>query len=134
MNKPTPFGKQTFAEYEKEVKEYKAFNLKAEKIELANVPELLKEAKKAKQLITKAKIALKELKAQSLTAADAIDNFANGPYFEITQNVSKIKKQAKELGLDVPKELDAAFEMVSKARGELGNGRSSKWFSALKSL
>ncbi len=47
---------------------------------------------------------------------------------------TEIKKQAKELGLDVPKELDTAFEMVSKARGELGNGRSSKWFAALKSL
>jgi hypothetical protein len=33
MNKPTPFGKQTFAEYEKEVKDFKAFNLKAEKVE-----------------------------------------------------------------------------------------------------
>jgi hypothetical protein len=134
MNTPTPLGK-TYEQYEKELKAFKEYNLsKVEKVELANVPELLKEAKKAKQLITKAKIALKELKAQSITAADAIDNFANGPYFEITQNVSKIKKQAKELGLDVPKELDTAFEMVSKARGELGNGRSSKWFAALKSL
>ena len=40
MNKPTPFGKQTFAEYEKEVKEYKAFNLKAEKIELGAVQDI----------------------------------------------------------------------------------------------
>ena len=40
MNKPTPFGKQTFAEYEKEVKEYKAFNLKAEKVELGSVKEI----------------------------------------------------------------------------------------------
>ena len=32
MNTPTPLGKQTFAEYEKEVKEYKAFNLKAQKL------------------------------------------------------------------------------------------------------
>ena len=36
MNTPTPLGKQTFAEYEKEVKDFKAFNLKAEKVELAN--------------------------------------------------------------------------------------------------
>ena len=40
MNKPTPFGKQTFAEYEKEVKEYKAFNLKAKKIELNTVNDI----------------------------------------------------------------------------------------------
>tara|TARA_R110000823_G_scaffold301156_1_gene422056 strand:+ start:319 stop:786 length:468 start_codon:yes stop_codon:yes gene_type:complete len=40
MNKPTPFGKQTFAEYEKEVKEYKAFNLKAEKVELGAVQDI----------------------------------------------------------------------------------------------
>jgi len=131
MNKPTPFGK-TYKEYTEAIEKFELS--KTEKVELANVPELLKEAKKAKQLIIKAKLAMKELKSLSITAADAIDNFADGPYFEITQNVSKIKKQAKELGLDVPKELDAAFEMVSKARGELGTGRSSKWFQAIKSL
>ena len=133
MNKKQPTTEQILSALNKLVRESKT-ELKTERFDLSTVPELLKEAKKAKKLITKAKIALKELKAQSLTTADAIDNFANGPYFEITQNVGKIKKQAKELGLDVPKELDTAFEMVSKARGELGNGRASKWFTALKSI
>jgi len=41
MNTPTPLGKQTFAEYEKEVKEYKAFNLsKVQRIELDYIGKL----------------------------------------------------------------------------------------------
>ena len=40
MNTPTPLGKQTFAEYEKEVKDFKAFNLKVEKIELGLVDDI----------------------------------------------------------------------------------------------
>ena len=46
MNKPTPFGKKTFAEYEKEVNDYKEFNLsKVEKIELGLVDDFSKEIK-----------------------------------------------------------------------------------------
>ena len=45
MNTPTPLGKQTFAEYEKEVKDFKAFNLKVEKIELSSIKELEKQIK-----------------------------------------------------------------------------------------
>ena len=43
MNTPTPLGKQTFAEYEKEVKDFKAFNLKAEKVDLSLVSDFEKE-------------------------------------------------------------------------------------------
>ncbi len=53
MNKPTPFGKQTFAEYEKEVKEYKAFNLKAQKIELSLAGDLTDLGKELKTTLSK---------------------------------------------------------------------------------
>ena len=58
----------------------------------------------------------------------------NGPYFEITQAMPKIRTAAKELGVDVPKELEAANDMVIEARGEFKNGRSSKWFKDINSL
>ena len=51
MNKPTPFGKQTFAEYEKEVKEYKAFNFISQKIELGLADDVEKLTKQAQDLI-----------------------------------------------------------------------------------
>jgi hypothetical protein len=131
-NSPTPLGKKTYEEYAKELKE---FNLsKVEKIELATIPELIKEGKNAKKLINNAKKSLQDLKSQARITADAFDNFMNGPYFEITQEMPKIRKQAKELGVDVPKELEAANDMVIKARGEFKNGRSSKWYKEINSL
>ena len=129
---PTPLGKKTYEEYEKELKE---FNLsKVEKIELATIPELIKEGKNAKKLINNAKKELQNLKSQARLTADAFDNFMNGPYFEITQAMPKIRTAAKELGVDVPKELEAANDMVIEARGEFKNGRSSKWFKDINSL
>ena len=44
------------------------------------------------------------------------------------------EEYAKELGVDVPKELEAANDMVIEARGEFKNGRSSKWFKDINSL
>jgi len=130
--KPTPLGKKSYEEYEKELKE---FNLsKVEKVELATIPELIKEGKNAKKLINNAKKELQNLKSQARLTADAFDNFMNGPYFEITQAMPKIRTAAKELGVDVPKELEAANDMVIEARGEFKNGRSSKWFKDINSL
>jgi len=130
--KPTPLGKKSYEEYEKELKE---FNLsKVERVELATIPELIKEGKNAKKLINNAKKELQNLKSQARLTADAFDNFMNGPYFEITQAMPKIRTAAKELGVDVPKELEAANDMVIEARGEFKNGRSSKWFKDINSL
>jgi len=107
---------------------------KVEKIELATIPELINEGKKAKKLILQGKKSLQELKSQARITADIFDNFINGPYFEITQALPKIKRQAKELGVDIPKELESANDMVIKARGEFKNGRSSVWYKAITSL
>ena len=107
---------------------------KVERVELATIPELIKEGKNAKKLINNAKKELQNLKSQARLTADAFDNFMNGPYFEITQAMPKIRTAAKELGVDVSKELEAANDMVTEVRGELKNGRSSKWFKDMKSL
>ena len=129
---PTPLGKKTYEEYAKELKEYNFSTVY--KVDLATIPELVKEGKNAKKLINNAKKELQNLKSQARLTADAFDNFMNGPYFEITQAMPKIRTAAKELGVDVPKELEAANDMVIEARGEFKNGRSSKWFKDINSL
>lgn len=109
-------------------------NTELEKVELANVEDLIKEGKKAKQLINKGKKELQALKTQARITADAFDNFTNGPYFEITQNIRKVRQAAKELGVELPKEIEAAYNMVDKARGEFKNGRASNWFKEINKL
>jgi hypothetical protein len=105
-----------------------------EKVELATVKDLIEEGKKAKRLITQGKKELQALKTQAKITADVFDNFTNGPYFEITQNIRKIRQQAKELGVDLPKEVESAYKMVDKARGEFANGRASNWFKEINKL
>ena len=138
INKMEKMGKQQFSNEDvlealSELIKEKT-KLKAEKIDLATIPELVNEGKKAKKLILQAKKSLQDLKSQARITADAFDNFMNGPYFEITQELPKIRKQAKELGVDIPKELESANDMVIKARGEFKNGRSSKWYKEINSL
>jgi hypothetical protein len=104
------------------------------KIELATVKDLIEQGKIAKRLITQGKKELQALKTQARVTADAFDNFTNGPYFEITQNIRKVRQQAKELGVDLPNEVEAAYKMVDKARGEFANGRASNWFKEINKL
>jgi hypothetical protein len=115
----------------------KAENTKSvelEKVELATVKDLIEQGKNAKKLIAKAEKELNALKTQAKITADAIDNFINEPYFQITQNIRKVRQQAKELGVDLPNELEDAYKIVDKARGELGNGRASNWFKEINKL
>jgi hypothetical protein len=109
-------------------------SVELEKIELATVKDLIEQGKIAKRLITQGKKELQALKTQARVTADAFDNFTNGPYFEITQNIRKVRQQAKELGVDLPNEVEAAYKMVDKARGEFKNGRASNWFKEINKL
>tara|TARA_R110002153_G_scaffold268651_1_gene433594 strand:+ start:365 stop:748 length:384 start_codon:yes stop_codon:yes gene_type:complete len=90
MNKPTPFGKQTFAEYEKEVKEYKAFNLKAEKVELALIDDIEKLLDNASKII---KSADKKLISANQELLDATI-----PVNKARMVIADALKMAKELG------------------------------------
>lgn len=109
-------------------------SVELEKIELATVKDLIEQGKIAKRLITQGKKELQALQTQARVTADAFDNFTNGPYFEITQNIRKVRQQAKELGVDLPNEVEAAYKMVDKARGEFKNGRASNWFKEINKL
>ena len=52
--KPTPLGK-TYLEYQAELKEYKAFNLKAQKIELGLAQDLDKSVSKSEGFVKNSK-------------------------------------------------------------------------------
>ena len=124
MNTPTPLGKQTFAEYEKEVKDFKAFNLKVEKVELANIKELdkfvkaldtaVKQIKSNKTKLGKSLRDIqeqrKEVEKQYNTAVEnkkAVDLAVKN-----SEILSKqIVKQAKELGIS-PSEIPNVNELV----------------------
>ena len=125
MNTPTPLGKQTFAEYEKEVKDFKAFNLKVEKVELANIKELdkfvkaldtaVKQIKSNKTKLGKSLRDIqeqrKEVEKQYNTAVEnkkAVDLAVKN-----SEILSKqIVKQAKELGIS-PSEIPNVNELVN---------------------
>jgi hypothetical protein len=101
MNKPTPFGKQTFAEYEKEVKDFKAFNLKSQKIELGIVDELVKYEKELDsgrdelmQLATDAREAIAK-GVKEMNRLDSVNKVAK-------LRLEDAEKAAKELGVDIP--------------------------------
>ena len=99
MNKPTPFGKQTFAEYEKEVKEYKAFNLsKVEKVELSLVDDLAKATKKAESYIKENEKQIIEFAKLKPVVDKAADDWKMN-FADINGLTQKVYQGAKELGL-----------------------------------
>ena len=96
MNKPTPFGKQTFAEYEKEVKEY---NLsKVEKVELSLVDDLAKATKKAESYIKKNEKQIIEFAKLKSVVDKAADDWKMN-FADINGLTQKVYQGAKELGL-----------------------------------
>ncbi len=107
MNKPTPLGKQTFAEYEKEVKEYKAFNLKAEKVELGLAQDLEKSIKKSESFVKNSKKVIEKIEKAFKAYNDMWEKTrieSKAIESQIPINNSRIKEAttaAKELGVNV---------------------------------
>ena len=108
MNTPTPLGKQTFAEYEKEVKEYKAFNLKAQKIELGLAQDIKSQAKKLESAISKfgSDKNMQLFKDLSKKVKDLADKTRD----EVDSNYTKIYKEVNVL-------TPLMEEFLTKAKG-----------------
>jgi len=111
--KPTPLGKKSYEEYEKELKEY---NLsKVEKVELNLVNDFDSAWAAGFKFIEKANKELDEVK-KTFTAA--IREFENS-----LDASAKFQKAAKELGVDVPKEITAktkeANQYIKEAKGKI---------------
>jgi hypothetical protein len=106
--------------------ERNATELASHKVELAdNVMSLLTKAENGKKQVLEAKKAINDLKTMSKSVADKVDNFANGPYFDVVIKGKDTIAAAKSLGLgDSPeiKKLIAVSDELSKYRNELKNG------------
>jgi hypothetical protein len=109
----------------------KLFN--AEKVELASqkyefvssVELVLKRAADGYEQAKKAKIAINELKAQSKNVADLVDNFNNGPYFDVVITGKETLKAMSDLGLQNSSEYKnilQASDKLAQFRNELKNG------------
>ena len=111
MNTPTPLGKQTFAEYEKEVKDFKAFNLKAEKVDLSLVSDFekktdsaLTQSGKMEGIVQKIEGEQAKLKAE-FVKYEKLVSVADNEY-------TSILRAAKELGVDAPKEVTNLYKIM----------------------
>ena len=107
MNTPTPFGKKTFAEYEKEVKEYKAFNLKAERVELGLAQDLDKSVSKSEGFVKNSKKVIERIEKAFNSYNDMWEK-TRSQSSEIEKQISsnnsiikEAKTAAKELGVNV---------------------------------
>ena len=100
--------------------------LTSHRVELAEtVSSLLLKAEDGKKQALAAKIAINELRTMAKSVADKVDNFGNGPYFDVVIKGKDTIAAAKALGLgDSPEiqKLIAVGEILSKYRNELKNG------------
>jgi hypothetical protein len=93
--KPTPLGKKSYEEYEKELKE---FNLsKVEKVELGAIDDLKKKLDKNTSVFDKN---VSEVRGMAIKFVDLEQEFE-----KLMNESSLIKKQLSDLGVDDPKDL-----------------------------
>tara|TARA_R110002012_G_C11284774_1_gene571224 strand:- start:111 stop:503 length:393 start_codon:yes stop_codon:yes gene_type:complete len=112
MNKPTPFGKKTFAEYEKEVNDYKEYNLsKVERVELASIKDFDKLAKESLKTVRATDKLVDGIKAQAKKALTEL-NKTGTLLVKVYPVYQDLERQAKELGVDLPKELSQEMNII----------------------
>jgi hypothetical protein len=104
--KPTPLGK-TYLEYQAEVKEYKAFNLKAQKIELGLAQDLDKSVSKSEGFVKNSKKVIESIEKAFKSYNDMWEK-TRRQSSEIEEQISfnnriiKVAETAaKELGVNV---------------------------------
>ena len=113
MNTPTPLGKQTFAEYEKELKDFKEFNL--EKVQLSVVSDLKDNVKKIQALSKQASSMYKTMSKDTTRIQKQLQDFKNG--FKADE------KQIKEMFSKIDKvvnDSEKAINAAEKGAKELG--------------
>jgi hypothetical protein len=104
--KPTPLGK-TYLEYQAELKEYKAFNLKAQKIELGLAQDLDKSVSKSEGFVKNSKKVIESIEKAFKSYNDMWEKTrrqSSEIEKQISSNNSIIKvaeTAAKELGVNV---------------------------------
>ena len=108
MNKPTPLGK-TYEQYEKELKEY---NLsKVERVELASIKDFDKLAKESLKTVRATDKLVDNIKSQAKKALTEL-NKTGTLLVKVYPVYQDVEGQAKELGVDLPKELSQEMNII----------------------
>ena len=104
-HKPTPIGKKSYAEYEKELNEY--YNLSSQRLELGLAQDLDKAAKKSEGLVKKSKKLVEKIERAFKSYNDLWEKTrteTNEIEKQISFNNNRVKDAttaAKELGVNV---------------------------------
>lgn len=120
--KPTPLGKKSYEEYEKELKE---FNLsKVERVELALVDDLVKKydniKSEADSLTLKARKAAQELDEVSSKSKSMLKEIADAQ-----KMADNIYKSAEDLGVGLPNEAEVAVRQIDAYRSDMSEVSST---------
>jgi|TARA_R110001583_G_scaffold37873_6_gene122709 uncharacterized coiled-coil DUF342 family protein len=119
---PTPLGKKSYEEYEKELKEY---NLsKVERVELALVDDLVKDynniKSKSDALTLKARKAAQDLDEVSTKSKSMLKEIADAQ-----KTADEIVKAAKGLGVELPQEAKVAANQIDAYRSDMSEVSST---------
>ena len=119
---PSPLGMKTYAEYEKELKE---FNLsKVERVELALVDDLVKKydniKSEADSLTLKARKAAQELDEVSSKSKSMLKEIADAQ-----KMADNIYKSAEDLGVGLPNEAEVAVRQIDAYRSDMSEVSST---------
>jgi len=107
--RPTPLGKKSYEEYEKELKE---FNLsKVEKIELASIKDFDKLAKESLKTVKATDKLVDNIKSQAKKALTEL-NKTGTLLVKVYPVYQDLEGQAKDLGVDLPKELSQEMNII----------------------
>ena len=104
MNKPTPFGKQTFAEYEKEVKEYNF--IKAKRVDLTIYSDLVNHNKTIKKDLPNKQSDVNEMFSVLKRNVQSGLAYAEGAISFLESDLNEFSKSSKEIGFN-PNDNDA---------------------------
>jgi hypothetical protein len=136
MNKPTPLGKKSYAEYEKEMKKFKnstEVNLnKTYKINLSAVDEIEESLGRASYLVEEAFTeAMDKGDSAYVLGRDIMRFDFNDAMGEAEYKIEEIETALTELGVDLPSELQNAKKTFEELRDQEDRSRDRfmKWDS-----
>lgn len=136
MNKPTPLGKKSYAEYEKEMKKFKnstEVNLnKTYKINLSAVDEIEESLGRASYLVEEAFTeAMDKGDSAYVLGRDIMRFDFNDAMGEAEYKIEEIETALTELGVDLPSELQNAKKAFEELRDKEDRSRDRfmKWDS-----
>ena len=134
MNKPTPLGKKSYAEYEREMKKFKNSTevnfSKTYKINLSIVDDIEEHLGHAQYLVEDAFTeAMDEGDSKYMLGRDIMRFDFNDAMGEAEYKIEEMEATLSEMGVDLPSELQDAKNRLEELRTEenISRNRFAKW-------